>query len=89
MAGAWYTYNNQGQAVWYLINGGWTSATTFQGNLTRATGSPMIGTLYNVAAFSPVPAGAITLNFSDASNASMTYNVDGVTQTKPISRLQF
>lgn len=89
MAGAWYTYNNQGQAVWYLINGGWTSATTYQGNLTRATGSPMIGTFYNAAAYSPVPAGTITLNFSDASNASMTYSVDGVTQTKPISRLQF
>jgi hypothetical protein len=89
MAGAWYTYNNQGQAVWYLINGGWTSATTYRGTLTRATGSPMIRTFYDVAAFSPVPAGTITLNFSDASNASMTYNVDGVTQTKPISRLQF
>jgi hypothetical protein len=30
LAGAWYTYNSQGQAVWYLINGGsWTNATTY------------------------------------------------------------
>jgi photosystem II stability/assembly factor-like uncharacterized protein len=89
MAGAWYTYNKQGQAVWYLINGSWTSATTYQGTLTRATGSPMIGTFYDAAAFAPVTAGTITLNFGDALNASMNYSVDGVTQTKPISRLQF
>ena len=37
----------------------------------------------------PVTAGPITINFIDANNGSMTYTVDGVTQTKLISRLAF
>jgi hypothetical protein len=31
----------------------------------------------------------LTFNFTDASNATMTYNVNGVTQTKAITRYRF
>ncbi len=90
LAASWYTYDAQGKATWFLMNGGtWTSASTFTGQVLRATGSPLIGTTYNAAAFNPVTAGPITLVFSDANNATMTYTVDGVTQTKNISRLAF
>ena len=88
--GSWYTYNSQGQAVWYLINGGsFTSANVFAAPLTRATGSQLIGATYNASLFTPVNAGNVTITFSDANNASMSYTVDGVTQTKSISRLPF
>ena len=90
LAGSWYTYDSQGQAVWYLISAGsWTNANTYSAPLTRATGSQLIGATYNAAAFTPVTAGNVTLVFTDANNAQMTYSVDGVSQTKSISRLQF
>ncbi len=90
LAGSWYTYNQLNQPVWYLINGGtWTSPNVFEAPLTRATGSPLIGTNYNPGALVSTNAGTVRFTFSDASNAAMTYTVDGVTQTKPISRLQF
>lgn len=90
LVGSWYTYDSQGRPIWFVMNSGsWTSASTYQGNLIRATGSPLLGTSYNSAAFLSVPAGPITINFSDANNASMTYTVDGVTQTKSISRFAF
>ncbi len=90
LAGSWYTYDSQGRAVWYLISGGgWANATTYNAVLTRATGSQLIGATYNAAAFTPVTAGNVTFVFTDANNAQMTYSVDGVTQTKAISRLQF
>lgn len=90
MAGAWYTYNQQNQPVWYLINGGtWSSSNVFTAPLTRATGSPLVGATYNPAQLNASTAGTVTFTFTDSANASMTYTVDGVTQTKAISRLAF
>jgi photosystem II stability/assembly factor-like uncharacterized protein len=90
LAGSWYTYNSQGQPVWYLINSGtWTSATSYTAPLTRSTGSPLIGVIYNPALFASTNAGSVTFTFSDANNATMTYAVDGVTQTKSITRFQY
>lgn len=49
----------------------------------------MIGAQYNAGAFSASAAGAIEIIFNDASQATMIYNVDGVTQSKTIARLRF
>ncbi|MBL8516623.1 MAG: hypothetical protein JNM76_06610 [Betaproteobacteria bacterium] len=90
LAGAWYTYNQQNQPVWYLINGGtWTNSNVFTAPLTRATGSPLIGATYNPSLLNASTAGTVTITFTDAANATMSYTVDGVTQTKSISRLAF
>ena len=76
--------------MWYLINGGsWTNASTYAAQLTHAGGSPLLGVTYNANTFAPTAAGPITIVFTDANSATMTYTVDGVTQTKSISRLQF
>lgn len=90
LAGSWYTYNQQNQPVWYLINGGtWTSPNVFTAPLTRATGSPLIGATYNPALLNASNVGTVTFTFTDAANATMSYTVDGVTQTKSITRLAF
>ena len=70
LVGSWYTYNSQGQAVWYLINGGtWANATTYNAPLIRATGSQLIGATYNPALFVPVTAGNISLSFDPLNRA--------------------
>lgn len=90
LAGAWYTFNQAGQPVWYLFNGGtWTTPTTHTASLFRSTGSPLIGAVYNPNALVTVNAGTVTFSFTGASTANMTYTVDGVTQSKPIERLPF
>lgn len=90
LVGAWYTFDREGRATWYVMNGGtWTSPTIYQGTLITASGSPVLGVPYNAQMFAPATAGTATLNFTDADNAVMTYTVDGVTQTKAISRLRF
>ena len=90
LVGSWYTYDNQGRATWFVMNeGNWTSPSIYQGNLIQATGSPLLGSSYNAASFAWTGAGPITLNFTDANSGSMTYTVDGVTQTKSVSRVQF
>jgi hypothetical protein len=90
LSGIWYTYNQQGRPVWYLINGGsWTSPTTYSAPLTRSTGSALIGANYNAALFDPRQVGSISMAFTSATEGTVTYTVDGVTRTKAISRLAF
>jgi hypothetical protein len=86
----WYTYDAGGKTVWYVIPGGtWTAANVFTATAYRTSGSQWLGVPYNAAALAVNPAGSVTFTFSDANNATMTYNVDGVSGTKPITRQAF
>ena len=86
----WYTYDSSGRTQWYTIPGGtWTAANVFTGAAYRTTGSAWVGSTYNPAALVVTPAGNVTFTFTDAHNAVMTYDVDGVSQTKTLSRHPF
>jgi hypothetical protein len=86
----WYTYDQSGRTVWYVIpSGNWTAANVYSGTAYRTTGSPWIGTPYNPAALVPQPVGTVTLTFHDANNATMSYSVEGVTQSKSLVRQPF
>lgn len=90
LAGAWYTFDAAGKPIWYVLNGGgWIDANTFQGPLITATGAQVVGAEYNAAQLGTFGAGTMTLKFSGADTATMTYTVGGVTQTKTISRFAF
>jgi hypothetical protein len=86
----WYTYDQAGRTVWYVIPGGaWTAANTFSGTVYRTTGSAWVGAPYNPGALQATAAGAVTFTFHDRDNATLSYTVDGVTQSKPITRQPF
>jgi|GEM_PF-1252961 len=85
----WFTYGQDGKPVWYVIPGGsWTGA-VFTGDLYSTTGSAWLGVNYNPALMVSSKAGTLTLNFTNPNSATMSYTVNGVTQTKPISRQPF
>lgn len=86
---AWYTYGADGKPVWYTLPGGTWSGNTYSGTLYTAQSSPWVGVNYNAASFAAIPVGTLSLAFTDANNANMTYTINGVTQTKPITRLPF
>jgi chitodextrinase len=87
---AWYTYDLAGQTTWLVMpDGTWTSANTYTGALYRTRSSPVIGAAYDASALVVTPAGTLTLTFGDANTATMTYTVDGLTQTKAITRIPF
>jgi chitodextrinase len=87
---AWYTYDTAGRTTWLVVpDGSWTSANTYTGTLYRTRGAPVVGGTYNASALTVTQAGTLTLTFSDANTATMTYTVDGLTQTKSISRIPF
>jgi hypothetical protein len=87
----WYTYDASGNTVWYVIPGGtWTAANVFTGTAYRTTGSAWIGSSFKPVAPQDVkPAGTVTFTFGDNGNGTMTYNVDGVTGSKAITRQAF
>jgi hypothetical protein len=87
--GAWYTYDASGKVTWYTLSGGTWNGNTYSGTLYTAQSAPWLGVPYNAAAFSAIPVGSLSLSFMDANNANMTYTVNGITQTKPITRLAF
>ena len=86
----WYTYDQTGKTVWYVVPGGtWTNASTYTGTAYRTTGSPWIGAAYSASSLVSQPVGSVTFSFTDLNHAVMTYTIDGVTQSKPITRQPF
>ena len=82
----WYTYDASGRDTWFAVPGGTWSGTAFTGDIYATTSSAWLGTPYLTSAFAPVKVGTMTLNFSDQNTATMTYTVNGITQTKNIVR---
>jgi photosystem II stability/assembly factor-like uncharacterized protein len=86
----WYTYDEAGRNVWYVLPGGqWTSETSFAGSAYRANGSAWLGRPYDASAFRTTPIGSITFSFTDPGHATMAYTIDGISQSKALERLQF
>ncbi len=85
----WYTYNANGTAVWYVVPGGVWSGSTFTGDMYSTTGSPWLGKPYNPASLVVTNVGKMVLSFETANKATMTYTVNGVTQSKSIVRQPF
>ncbi|APV48269.1 hypothetical protein BWI17_00390 [Betaproteobacteria bacterium GR16-43] len=84
----WFTYDDQGRDTWLVMsNGAKTGDGAYAGTLYRTAAAPAPGKSFQtVAAASITPVGTMTLRFSDTNNATFTYDVDGVRQTKAITK---
>lgn len=86
---AWFTYGPDGKATWYTMPGGtWTSPTTFTGTVYTASG-PAFNGPFDKSQVVSVPVGSAALSFSDASNGTLAYTVNGVSDRKTITRQPF
>jgi hypothetical protein len=86
---SWYTYGADGKSTWFVVSGGTWAGTIYTGELFTTTSSAWLGAQYNSAALRTQSVGTVTISFSDANNATMTYTVNGVTQSKAIMRFAF
>ena len=87
----WFTYATDGSGMWLVMSDGHqTGAGKYEGTLYRTTGPG-----FNAQTFTPIAQSNYTLvgnfavTFSDSNTGSMTYTVNGVSQTKPIARYVF
>jgi hypothetical protein len=85
----WYTYDAAGEPTFFVISGGIWNSVAYSGELYTASSSRWLGVPYNPAQFTPTRVGNMTLDFANASEATMTYIVNGVEQTKRITRTEF
>lgn len=85
-----YAYDAAGNPTWYVMSGGsWNAAhTIFTGALYHPDGAPF--SAYDAARFNVgAPVGQASLDFTVASNAVLTYTIDGASGRKSISRNAF
>jgi YVTN family beta-propeller protein len=86
----WYTYGSDGQPLW--LSGSDLTRTgngTYSGVLTRSYGPPFNAAPWDPSKVTRMAAGSVAFAFSDANNGTMTYTLEGVTQSKSITRIAF
>jgi hypothetical protein len=85
----WFTYDNDGSGMWLVMsNGAQTSPGNYTGSLYRTTGPAFNSVPFaSIGPSNYTPMGSLSLSFTDASTGTMTYTVNGITQSKPIARL--
>ena len=86
----WYTYGADGQPLW--LSGSSLMRTgngTYSGALTRSYGPPFNAAPWDPSKVTRMAAGSVAFAFTDANNGTMTYTLEGVTQSKSITRIAF
>jgi hypothetical protein len=83
----WFTYGADGKAMWYVMSNGAKAANgSYAGALYRTRGPAFSATPWSPSGVTVTEVGSGTLTFTDASNGVFAYTVDGVTQSKSITR---
>ncbi len=89
LAPAWFTYDVDGEPTWFLVGGAFAQADgSFVGDLFRYTGVPF-AQIVGPAADPANPVGAAILRFSGDQSLQFSYSVNGVAQTKRMTRFPF
>ena len=82
----WFTYDHDNSPMWLVATANKIGDRTYSGDLYRTTGPAFNAVPFRTAAVVGTKVGSATFTFSDGNNASFAYVVNGVSQTKPITR---
>jgi hypothetical protein len=85
----WFTYDVDHTPMWLVVTAPETGIGTYSGTLYRTSGPPFNAVPFNPASVVATAVGAATFTFSDGNNASFAYTVNGISQTKNITREVF
>ncbi|MCB1553160.1 MAG: hypothetical protein KDJ14_05080 [Xanthomonadales bacterium] len=86
----WYTYDTDNEPVFYTAVTSKGEDGAFTGSLYRErSGVPYTAIMGAPASNGSDIVGSVRVVFSNGENAQFSYTVNGVTQVKPITRLQF
>ncbi len=87
--GAWFVYDASGKPTWYSIQGGaWETANRYRGQVYATTSNPNAGT-GPLSTITITAVGNATLTFTGTDQASFTFDINGVINTKNIVRQVF
>ena len=85
----WFTYDANGKAMWLSMTAFRTSPTAYTGTMYRTRGPSLASVPFDSNQVQRVEVGSASLTFADGSNGTFAYTVNGVAQSKPITRLVF
>lgn len=86
----WFTYGADGSGMWLVMSDGRrTAPNTYTGALYRTTGPAFNAVPWDPSQVAVTQVGTGTFTFSDANSGMFAYTVDGVSQSKPITRQVF
>jgi hypothetical protein len=85
----WFSYARDGTPTWLAATMPRTAAGVYKGALVRTSGPPFTSSPFDPTKVVVTEAGPATLTFTDGNAGTFAYTVDGVTQTKPITRQIF
>jgi len=85
----WFTYDQAGDPLWLSGTATNTGPSIYTGTLNRTSGPAFNAVPFNPAAVQVSPVGSFTLTFADGNAATFAYVVNGVAQSKTITRQVF
>ncbi|HXZ47866.1 MAG TPA: hypothetical protein VEG27_02545 [Usitatibacter sp.] len=86
----WFTYDASGKGLWLVMsNGAQAGPASYSGTLYRTTGPAFSASPWNGSQVTATAVGTATFTFTDANNGMFAYTVNGVSQSKPITRQVF
>jgi len=85
----WFTYDLDGTPLWLSATVQQTAPMTYSGALNRTFGPAFNATPWNPAFVTVSSVGSATLTFADGNHATFAYTVNGVSQSKQITREVF
>ncbi len=85
----WFTYDASGKAWWLSLTANRTATNTYSGTLYQTRGPAFSATPFDPAQVTATSVGDATITFADANNGTFSYTVNGVRQTKTITRELF
>ncbi len=85
----WFTFGHDGKPLWLVAGANKVAANVYTGTLYTGTGPAFDSVPFDSSKIVPREAGTATLTFTDGNSATFAYNVDGVAQSKKITREVF
>src|SRR6266511_3975250 len=86
---SWFTYDLTGKGWWLVVTAQKTSPGVYSGTLYRTTGPAFNAVPFNPNNVVATPVGTATLSFTDGTTGTFAYTVNGVSQTKAVTREVF
>jgi len=84
----WYTYDSDGEAVFFILSGSQQTDGSFAGNVSRQrNGTPFSMINGNLASPGSDVIGSMRLVFVDGQTANFSYTIGSINQTRSINRL--
>jgi probable HAF family extracellular repeat protein len=85
----WFTFDHEGKPWWLVVAASKTGDKAYSGTLYTGTGPAFSAVPFDPSKVAGTPVGTATITFADGNRGTFAYTVNGVAQTKAITRQIF